>query len=50
MTAACLETSSRTPRNDVVLVVALTLCQFGTGIRDGIILLSPTCRGITLQY
>ena len=32
MTAAYLKTSSRTLSNGVVLVVALTLCQFGTGI------------------
>ena len=50
MTAACLETSSRTLRNEVVLVVALTLYQLGTGICDGIPLLSPTCRGISLLY
>ena len=40
MTAAYLETSSRTLPNEVVLVVALTLCQFG--ICDGIPRLSPT--------
>ena len=49
-TAAYLETSSRTLRNEVVLVVAVTLCQFGTGICDGIPLISPTCRGIYLLY
>ena len=32
MTAAYLKASSRTLPNGVVLVVALTLCQFGTGI------------------
>ena len=38
MTAAYLKTSSRTLPNGVVLVVALTLCQFGTaGICDGIL-------------
>ena len=37
MTAAYLKTSSRTLPNRVVLVVALTLCQFGTGICDGIL-------------
>ena len=42
MTAACLKTSSHTLPNGVVLVVALTLSQFGTGMRDGIILLSPS--------
>ena len=40
MTAAYLKTSSRTLLNGVVLVVALTLCQCGTGICDGILLLS----------
>ena len=50
MTAAYLETSSRTLPNEVVLVVALTLCQFGTGICDDIPLPSPTCRGISLLY
>ena len=44
MTAAYLEASSRTLPNEIILVVALTLCQFGTGICDGIPLLSPTCR------
>ena len=39
MTAAYLKTSSRTLPNGVVSVVALTLCQFGTGVCDGIILL-----------
>ena len=38
-TAAYLETSSRTLSNEVVLVVNLTLCQFGKC--DGIPLLSP---------
>ena len=36
MTTAYLKTSSRTLPNGVVLVVTLTLCQFGTGICDGI--------------
>ena len=40
MTAAHLETSSRNLSNEVVLVIALTLCHFG--ICDGISLLSPT--------
>ena len=40
MTAAYLETSSRNLSNEVVLVIALTLCQFG--ICDVIPLLSPT--------
>ena len=40
MTASHLEASSRNLSNEVVLVVALTLCQFG--ICDGISLLSPT--------
>ena len=44
MTAAYLETSSRTLPNEVVFVVTLTLCQFGTGICDGIPLLSPTLQ------
>ena len=48
MTAAYLETSSRTLPNEVVLVVAPTLCPFRTGICDGIPLLSPTC--ISLPY
>ena len=39
MTAAYLETSSRKLSNEVVLVIAPTLCQFG--ICDGIPLLSP---------
>ena len=42
MTAAYLKTSSRTLPNGVVLVVALTLCQFGIDIRDGSLLLSPS--------
>ena len=50
MTAAYLETSSRTLPNEIVLVVTLTLCQIDTGICDGIPLLSPTCRGISLLY
>ena len=40
MTAAYLEMSSRNLSNEVVLVVALALCQFG--IYDGIPLLPPT--------
>ena len=48
MTAAYLQTSSRNLSNEVVLAIALTLCQFG--ICDGIPLLSPTCRGIPLRY
>ena len=42
MTAAYFKTSSRTLLNEVVLVVALTLCQFGTGMCDGILLLTPS--------
>ena len=42
MTAAYLEISSCTLPNGVVLVVALTLCKFGTGVCDGILLLSPS--------
>ena len=42
MTAAYLKTSSRTLPNEVVLVVALTLCQFSTGMCDGILLLTPS--------
>ena len=42
MTAAYLKTSSRLLPNEVVLAVALTLCQFGTGICDGILFLSPS--------
>ena len=42
MTAAYLETSSRTLSNEVVLVVVLTLCQFG--VSDGIPLLSPRLK------
>ena len=42
MTAAYLKTSSSTLPNGVVLVVALTLYQFGTGICDGILLISPS--------
>ena len=42
MTAAYLKTSSGILPNEIVLVVALTLCQFGTGICDGIPFLSPT--------
>ena len=40
MTAAYLKASSRNLSNEVVLVIALTLCQFG--ICDGIPSLSPT--------
>ena len=36
MTAAYLETSSRTLPNEVVLVVAVTLCQLSTGVCDDI--------------
>ena len=39
MTAACLKSTSLNLSNEVVLVIALTLCQFS--IRDGIPLLSP---------
>ena len=42
MTAAYFKNSSRTLPNEVVLVVALTLCQFGTGMCDGILLLTPS--------
>ena len=50
MAAAYLETSSRTLPNEIILVVTLTLCQFGTGMCDGTPLLSPTCRGISLLH
>ena len=39
MTAACLKNTSLNLSNEVVLVIALTLCQFS--IRDCIPLLSP---------
>ena len=42
MTAAYLETSSRNLSNEVVLVIALTLCQLG--ICDGIRNLSAVQR------
>ena len=42
MTAAYLKTSSRTLPDGVILVIALTLCQFGTGICDGILVLCPS--------
>ena len=41
MTAAYFETSGRTLPNEVVLVVALTLCQSDTDMCDGILLLTP---------
>ena len=42
MTAAYLDTSSRTLSNEVVLAVVLTLCQFG--VSDGIPLLSTRLK------
>ena len=40
MTAAYLKTSSRNLSNEVIVVIALTLCQFG--ICEGISLVSST--------
>ena len=42
MAAAYFKTSSRTLPNEVVLVVALTLCQFDTDMCHGILLLTPS--------
>ena len=48
MTAAYFKNSSRTLPSEVVLVVALTLCQFRTGVCDGILLLTPSIsRGLS---
>ena len=44
MTVAYLETSSRTLPNEVVLIVAIILCQLGTVICDGMFgVLGPRC-------